>query len=123
MGTNAASDAAFSRVGTATITGNTITGDGVALGARGVLTRGLVENSIVAENDITGVGTGISMTIDKSQGPLAVQANRNRLFANNTGVGNATAAVVDANDNWWGCTAGPISGDPYCVPVLNTGSG
>ena len=92
-------------------------------GTRGVLVRGLVENALVQENDITGVGTGIAVTIDQGQGAVSVLANRNRLFADNVGLGNATAAVVDANDNWWGCVAGPTSGNGYCAPAQNTGAG
>jgi hypothetical protein len=123
VATNAVSNAAFSRIGTATITGNAITGDGIALGTRGVLVRGLVENAIVHENDISGVGTGISVILDQGQGAVSVLANRNRLFADNVGLGNATTAVVDANDNWWGCVAGPTSGNGYCAPAENTGAG
>ena len=88
-----------------------------------MLIRGLVENALVHENDITGVGTGISVILDQGQGAVAVAANRNRLFADNVGLGNATGATVDANDNWWGCVAGPTSGDGYCAPAQNTGAG
>jgi hypothetical protein len=123
VGTNAVSNAAFSRIGTATVTGNTITGDGTSTGTSGVLIRGLVENALIHENDIIGVGTGISVILDQAQGAVSVLANRNRLFADNVGLGNATAAVVDANDNWWGCVSGPTSGIGYCAPADNTGVG
>ncbi len=132
VATNATSDAAFSRIGTATITGNTITGDGFATGTRGVLIRGLVENSYVNENNITGVGVGILAFRDRGQGAEKVEANRNRLFANELGIENRdTAATVDANDNWWGCTEGPspvalpsdLPANEYCSPKKNTGTG
>lgn len=120
VGANATSNAVSTRIGTATIMGNTITGDGVSLSTRGVYIRGLVENAVVNENNITGVGTGVGVNLDGGQSPIAVKVNRNRVFANNIGVANATTAAVDANDNWWGCIAGPASVSGYCSTVSNT---
>ena len=112
---------ASAHIAKAVIENNSIRGDGTSAGTSGVLILGLVQDAQVNENNIVGVGTGINVVLNQTQSAVAVSAQRNRLFADTTGLANATTAAVNATENWWGCQDGPTSASTYCSPVTNTG--
>ena len=114
---------ASAHIAKAVIENNSIRGDGTSAGTSGVLILGFVQDAQVNENNIVGVGTGINVVLNQTQSAVTVSAQRNRLFADTTGLANATAAAVNATENWWGCQDGPTSASTYCSPVTNTGGG
>ena len=100
------------------VTGNTINGGGtgVALGEVSGVPSAVLE---ISGNTITGTTTGIFVG-DAAMGDALV-AHENRLVGNATAIANDDAVEVQADDNWWGCNAGP--GQPGCDGVANTGTG
>jgi len=126
IGTASTDGAPATRVGSATVTGNRIRGNGSAASA-GVQIAGYVENAAVTGNDIVGVGDGVRVSTVSGQSAGQVTVDRNRLFADANGVANASSATVDASGNWWGCQDGPAATTAaalaYCSRVANTGTG
>jgi hypothetical protein len=70
-----------------------------------------VENAgggAITANNIYQNGSGITI----SAGVTApVVAHFNRIADNTTGINNLSATAVDAENNWWGCNAGPAGED------------
>jgi len=126
VGTASTDGALATRVGTATVTGNRIRGNGSTASA-GVQIAGYVEHAAVTGNDIVGVGDAVRVSTVSGQSAGQVAVNKNRLFADTNGVANATSAAVDANGNWWGCQDGPAATTAaalaYCSRAANTGGG
>jgi len=77
------------------ITGNTFSSSFVGVGIRGV------PNDAAA--DISG---------------MPIHVNLNRFIDNNSGISNGAAGSLDAENNWWGCNAGP--GNTGCDSVIGT---
>jgi len=123
VSSNAASSGGATLMDKVLITGNKMRGDGVSTSTAGVFIGGDVKDVKVNENSIVGVGNGINVAQDQGRNAVAVTARHNRLFADKSGLRNATTAAIDATENWWGCQGGPASGSSYCSSVDNTGPG
>lgn len=100
------------------ITGNSLFGAGPAEGAGdGVRITGLVSGPEVSGNTIRRWGRGILVdqvaAVPEPVRPSGVTITRNQLVDNATGPDRVGLQVgpgitdVTANDNWWGCNAGP----------------
>jgi hypothetical protein len=126
VGTLSADGAPNTRIGSATIAGNSIRGDG-SPGTAGVVVGGAVDQADVSGNDVVGVGTGVRAATVNGQSPQSVTVQKNRLFADRNGLTNDTTAAIDATGNWWGCQDGPTATTAaalaYCSRVVNTGMG
>ena len=104
-----------------TVSGNTITGS--ALGAVrfssfDIPSDGPSENVTVSGNTLTGNAYGV--VVNDSGGDQAyngvLEVHFNRIAGNTTnGVALNDDADVNAQNNWWGCNAGP--GNPGCDSV------
>jgi len=100
-----------------TYTNNSVTGATTGMyitGANGVVLTG---------NSFTDNVTGIFITDVDVTGTVA---HFNRIANNSSaGIENATASVVDAENNWWGCNYGPGVGGTGCAGTANgiTGAG
>jgi len=94
--------------GAATVTANTITGGGVGVGILAGSSAALTCNEVT--NNVTG--------IDTDAGSPAVTAASNAIAGNSLYGMDAlgAAATVVAENNWWGCPAGPPNAG--CDPVV-----
>lgn len=166
ISTNSVDGAPATRIGSAVVTGNTITGTG-ATTSSGISIGGAVVDTLVRDNTVTGVGTGVTVLPVKNQyagtvrvtanelrsdgtgvaglnvrggvgavtavandlvgwqtavvvapqaaaQPGAVDVHENRIFGNAAGLENTSTTTVLAEDNWWGCQAGPTGTSSYC---------
>jgi hypothetical protein len=76
-------------------------------------------NVLVEDNVLTNGLRGVNVANGGSAGTLAV--NKNRIVGNITGLRNQqNNLTVNAENNWWGCSAGP--GGTGCDVVSNTGT-
>jgi hypothetical protein len=105
-----------------TVQNNTITGSGFA-GVRITDFGETGENSgiSVLGNTLTGGDTGINVAPQALSGSLTATGNR---IARNATAGilfNDTDATAAADDNWWGCNAGP--GQTGCDTIGGTDAG
>jgi hypothetical protein len=113
------------------VTGNTFSGnaiDGLALtnlGSAGVDRGG--QNSLITGNTFTTSGrAGIFFSGAQNVGLIETNhANFNRIFGNAVGVqyGGSVAAgnnaIIDVENNWWGCNFGPGTGGAGCSSTPN----
>lgn len=118
----------YSAAASPTITNNIITGSNI--GIAGFVADN--QTSTVSGNSITNATGANSVAIlfndfsSSTNTTLAtVNANFNRLSSNNTGgltgLQNDSASSVNAENNWWGCNAGP--GTTGCDIVVATSPG
>lgn len=118
----------YSAAASPTITNNIITGSNI--GIAGFVADN--QTSTVSGNSITNATGANSVAIlfndfsSSTNTTLAtVNANFNRLSSNNTGgltgLQNDSASSVNAENNWWGCNAGP--GSTGCDIVVATSPG
>jgi hypothetical protein len=83
-------------------------------------------SSVVSGSTMTGntiqnnVGTGSGVHVGAAVNAANVHVNFNSIVGNSGtgvyGVSNGGAGTLDAENNWWGCSAGP--GNPGCDTVL-----
>ncbi|MEX2194205.1 MAG: hypothetical protein WD844_02890 [Thermoleophilaceae bacterium] len=99
----------------AVITHNTLTGAG---GGDGIRLHGAVPGTTIDSNTVLGFGNGLHVRGAGSGEPSGTTALANRIAGNGTGARNTAGAGVSAENNWWGCNAGP--GGAGCAP--NVGS-
>ena len=103
--------------GDATVTLNDIQGGNI--GVLAISFDGSTGNSAgtLTCNRITGTGDGIQLNDDQlaDSNIPTVTAHNNSINGNTTGADNPTAMTMNAENNWWGCVAGP--GNPGCDPV------
>ena len=103
----------YATAGSATLTSNHIAGPGDAGVRAGAFLQGgqfLPTLSLIA-NTLTGTdGIHLFRNNSSSASPV-VSAARNRIAGNAAGVNNTTPGTVGAENNWWGCSAGPGSAD------------
>jgi parallel beta-helix repeat protein len=94
----------------ARITGNAISG----AAADGIAIQGTSNSPTITGNTVTGNGRGIFAGNATYSGPFEVHFNR---IAGNAGGGlvSEDGDPIDAEDNWWGCNAGPAQ--PGCDAV------
>ena len=108
----------------AVIAGNTITGPGGSEGSAGIQLIGLITNTQMIGNTITGVDWSIR---ERSWGGGVAsggQAHFNNFVNNGVGLVNEGTSVLDATLNWWGDVSGPY--DPLNadgLSQLNLGAG
>lgn len=124
INTSAAANGLNGLIDDVTIGGNTMTADAAATSAIGMRLQGLSNNVDATGNRVTGVDRGIS--IENGPGghsPTNVNFAFNRLADSTTGLRNATASNVTAENNWWGCNEGPSSAANGCAPVVDTSTG
>lgn len=108
------------------ITGNALRGKGAGDGIR---IHGLVEAPEIERNSVRGYDRGIELqslgtALDPVR-PRAVSIARNQLV-DNRDAGAPTGVWIEggitgtrANDNWWGCNAGPFAaGDSGCDRIV-----
>jgi hypothetical protein len=96
-------------------------GPAVVANSRGVNITGRVTDSLVEGNTIRGFATGVrSVNAGAGHGPSGTGVHFNRIVANTTPASNDTGASVNAENNWWGCNAGP--GSPGCGTLTGTGT-
>lgn len=111
----------------ATVSGNRIAGTGET-GATGIYadesttpgnaTYTVNGNSVTGYTD--GVGIQVADFIPANAFSVTMNAAFNRIANNETGA-QADDATLNADNNWWGCNAGP--GQPGCNPVASSGTG
>ena len=118
--------------GIALLTGNVLTGPGttgtgvsILSGSTGTIGGTASGNRIIQFNtgiDASGTTTIISNTIAANTTGVAVgnptpavSIGFNQIIGNGTGLANAGTGPVVAENNWWGCNAGP--GSPGCGSV------
>ena len=111
------------RMGTVRIHDNVVRGDGTSTTTSGFLIGGFVEDTLVQDNDIAGVGAAVSATRVKGNDPQRLVVRHNRLFADQHGVRNETSAAIDAAENWWGCQQDPSTVGAPCSTASSTGTG
>jgi hypothetical protein len=76
-------------------------------------------NSLTGTHEVGNDGAGIKIALDGYAGTL--QAHFNRIAGNDRGVElNDSGESVDAENNWWGCNAGP--GAAGCDPIVSVGT-
>ncbi len=96
------------------ISGNTITGTGAA-NSKGIRISGLVTNPSITGNDIRSLARGISGEVINSHSATGSAFHLNNIVGNTTGLYWDPTGSVDAENNWWGCNAGP--GNPGCDTI------
>jgi parallel beta-helix repeat protein len=77
-----------------------------------------MKGTIISQNVIHQEALDIVVNVPAMGMTPAVQAHLNNL-PGRVGVQNAGTAEVDATENWWGCSGGPLS--PGCSKVLGSG--
>jgi hypothetical protein len=101
-----------------TIQGNTVSGytNGAGIGFAAYPGRPLSSNVSVTGNRLTGNAAGVY--VDSTQTTLTgIVVNSNNITGNTTaGAFNLSTATLNAENNWWGCAAGP--GNPGCDTVV-----
>ena len=91
-------------------------------GGAGDATRG-AQNSLVVSNYFTAnVVEAIFLTSGQFPGTIATNTIRcNAVFGNTAGITYNGTESIDAENNWWGCNAGP--GNAGCDTLAGTGAG
>jgi hypothetical protein len=102
-----------------TITGNKITGTGAAT-SNGIRLRGLVTNANISGNDVRNLARGFFGEVVNTHSATGAEVHFNNFVDNTTGFVWDGAAAIDAENNWWGCNAGP--GAVGCDPVTGSGA-
>jgi hypothetical protein len=101
------------------ITGNKILGNDGA-GSRGIRIAGQVIGTTITNNDVRHVERGFSGESFNSHSPSGIQAHFNNFVNNAGGFVWDLAAAFDAENNWWGCNAGP--GGAGCDAINGAGA-
>jgi len=114
-----AGNAALGAIENPVISGNIITGvDGAT--SKGIRLNGMVVGASITGNDIRHVANSVSGEVLNTHSATGTAAHFNN-FVNNAAafgfVWNA-ASAVNAENNWWGCNAGP--GNAGCDSVTGT---
>lgn len=86
--------------------------DGAGIRSRSTLAAGAIVD--IDCNRIERWATGVL-----SQGPNVAGLDANSISDNTVGLFNSGTGAVSAENNWWGCAAGP--GNPGCDTVTGTG--
>lgn len=121
--------------GQATIKNNRITGAPTAVGILALEGTAAAAGQITAEgNELRGLGTALRVfdntTSDTNNVP-SLTAGYNRISGNTVGFANTIAAQQKAENNYWGCNAGPnkpgcdtttgsVDSDPFLVLKLTS---
>jgi uncharacterized repeat protein (TIGR01451 family) len=96
------------------ISGNIITGVD-AVGSRGINVSGLVTNATITSNDVRNLERSFSGQISTDHSPTGTQAHFNNFVNNAGGFVWSGSETLNAENNWWGCNAGP--GNTGCDSV------
>jgi hypothetical protein len=75
-----------------------------------------ITDTLVFGNKITNQDVGI--WVGSTEISPSVHVNHNQLGGNTVGVQNAGTGTLDATQNYWGCSAGPVSAD--CAGVVGS---
>jgi hypothetical protein len=90
-------------ISAATVTGNVVEGPG----GSGLGVQGLVNGLTVSGNEILGMTRSVQIRpAAAGHQPPTAAVNFNRLIGA-TGVDNDATTAINAENNWWGCNAGP----------------
>jgi hypothetical protein len=79
----------------------------------------------LTHNRLEGFGTGLIVTQskptngDNAGGQATVTAHNNSIAKNGAGANGETGTVLEAQNNWWGCTQGPNM-NPKCDSAVGT---
>lgn len=121
-------------VNNVTIEDNTLTGTGTGTGIR---LTGKVDNSQVTHNSVRNYTTGISLGngLNPAEAPSGTVLTANQIARNRPNPSTelrglnlgSNASNITANENWWGCNAGPaITTTPTllmtCDPIIGLAS-
>ena len=91
-----------------TITGNDVRNMGInALFLQKTATAGDMHDITVTDNEFTDSVAGIRTDGDPTLNGLAIEGNR--ITGNDTGIVSGQSGSLVAENNWWGCNAGPGS--------------
>lgn len=101
------------------ISGNIITGTNAAT-SRGIRLNGLVTNASITGNDVRNLARGFTGEVLNTHSATGTQAHFNSFVGNATGFFWDGVAAVNAENNWWGCNAGP--GNAGCDSVTGAGA-
>lgn len=115
---NSSGDGSGGNITNPIITLNTISGADVVTDSMGIYTYGKVTNATINGNTITGVDYSFKERKHGSHGHIAenTQLNYNSLYNNIKGLETErTSGILNAEYNWWGCSAGP--GNTGCDSV------
>jgi hypothetical protein len=118
---------------TATISGNTISGNTGVATADGSTSAGILVTTFygagttadITENFISGSTTGVAVGYDASDTSVAT-VHRNSITGNGAGVANVGPGTLNAECNWWGGITGAVapnntvSGNVDTAPWLTT---
>jgi len=96
------------------ISGNIITGTDAA-GSRGIRLNGLVTNAAITSNDVRHLERSVSAEVSTDHAPTGTQAHFNNFVSNAGGFVSNAPSSTNAENNWWGCNAGP--GNAGCDSV------
>jgi hypothetical protein len=102
----AAGTEATGNIQNAVISGNIVTGTD-ATGSRGIRIAGLVTNTTITSNDVRNVERGFSAEPFNTHSSTGTQAHFNNFVSNPSGFVSTVPASINAENNWWGCNAGP----------------
>lgn len=103
-----------------TVTGNTITGTSAG-SSYGVQLRGLVTNANISNNNIRDLDRGFwGRAATAGHAATGTVMHYNNIVNHTTGFVWDGTAAINAENNWWGCNAGP--GNTGCPTVGGTGS-
>jgi parallel beta-helix repeat protein len=83
-----------------------------------VFSVGKISGTIISQNTITQESLDIVVKAPANAEIPAALIHLNNFPGNTVGVQNLGAAVVDATENWWGCSGGP--NHPGCSTVSGT---
>ncbi len=89
------------------------TGDAATPGPTGIniFSVGPMTGTVISQNTISQEAYDIVVNVPApTSGPAPVQAYLNSFLPNTVGIDDAGAGIVDAPQNWWGCSGGPGSG-------------
>ncbi|HRI05229.1 MAG TPA: right-handed parallel beta-helix repeat-containing protein, partial [Pyrinomonadaceae bacterium] len=96
------------------VSGNIITGTDLA-GSKGIRLSGLITNAAITGNDVRHIDRGFSVDVANGHSATGTQVHFNHFVTNPNGLVSSGPALVNAENNWWGCNAGP--GNVGCDPV------
>ena len=96
------------------ITGNIITGTDAAT-SNGIRFRGLVTNASIKSNDIRDLARGFFGEVTNTHSATGTTMHVNNIVGNVSGATWNGPVSLNAENNWWGCNAGP--GNAGCDSV------
>jgi hypothetical protein len=102
------------------VSGNVLAGTGVA-NTRGVTVTGVVTGTQVQANSISGFDHGLRVVDNGGGAPTGTVVRFNRIVDNTVGLQVNGTASVNAENDWWGCNAGPANAACDAV-VVGSGS-